>query len=241
MQCLRIYTKKILKIAFFLCICWNNAFAEEPGNGFLGIEVAGVWQRYDTSGKAYDFFKIPISFIAASSYYEIIANLSISPELLHLDQYYTGKSRLPTGPLQPFSFANLEVQHMIAEWKIFHVNAGFKIGHYGYLNNSGVFPLYTLFVGFKGSIYTFLGNHFMIQLPLEIPAGIYNHNLSEFFTLISGLEITFDPMGPIINPVTTTTLFSLGFNYTYLRILSVDNVLREMHYMDTFIKISLLY
>jgi hypothetical protein len=222
-------------------ICAGSLFAEELGEGFLAVNVSLDWQRYDSEGKTHDFFKLPVSFSAASANYEIITNISIFPELLHIDQYYTGKSRLQPGALEPFSFANFEVQYLWFDWGIVHLNGGFKIGHYGYLTGDWVSPVFTVFLAFKGSLYAFIGDHFMIQIPLEIPLGIINNNIAEYFTFFTGMELTFDPIGPIHNPVGTTVLYSLGLEYNYLHLLTQDNILRNMDYYNTYFKVSVLY
>ncbi|MDH4263282.1 MAG: hypothetical protein OEV78_09590 [Spirochaetia bacterium] len=228
-------------LLFYIITNTGNLFSEEIGNGFLALNISGNWQRYDLNGKKHDFFKVPISFSAASSNYDIVTNLSIFPEILHLDQYYTGISRLENGALQPFSFGNFEIEYMLAQWKIFHINGGFKIGHYGYLTSDWILPSYTLFIGFKGSLYTFLGKHFMVKIPFEIPIGIYNHNISKYFTLFTGMEISFDPIGPIINPVSTSVFYSIGFEYNYLNLQTQNKILRTVNYYNTYFKFSLLY
>ena len=228
-------------ILVFLFLRTSTIFSEELGNGFLGINIGFEWYRYDSQNMTNDFFKIPVSFSAASSHYEIITSLSIVPEILHLDQYYTGIAKLPAGALQPFSFANFEIQYLLAEWKIFHFNGGFKVGHYGYLSSDWTTPVYTLFIAPKGSVYIFLGDHFMIQIPIEIPLGIYNHNINTFFTLFTGIEVTLDPLGPISNPVSNSAFFTLGFEYSYLTLETGESIKRQIHYYKPYFRFTLLY
>jgi len=219
----------------------ESLLAEEIGNGFLAMNLSFDWQHDSHNGNSFDVFKVPISFSAASTNYDIVTSLNIFPEILHLDQYYSAKSRLPAGSVVPFSFASFEIQYLSAEWKIFHVNTGFKIGHYGYLTGDWITPAFSLFIAFKGSLYTFLGDHFMIQTPIEIPLGIYNNYMKEYFTLRTGIDVVFDPAGPIRNPVSTSVFYTLGFEYTYLHIQTYHMVLRDLNYLNSRFTVSILY
>ncbi|MDH4199210.1 MAG: hypothetical protein OEV66_02425 [Spirochaetia bacterium] len=234
--------KKNTIIFLFLFCSTQKIFSEQISDGFLGVNLSLQWEQYQSIRQRENFFMLPLTFSGASAGYDIMTDITINPELLHLDKYYSAKfSGLNQGAVQPFSLASLEVLYKLAEWKIFHFNGGLKIGHYGFLSNDWSSPAFLLFIGARGSIFTFLGDHFMVQIPLEIPLALYLHNLNDFFMAKTGVEVIFYPAGPIQNPMANSAVFCLGMEYSYLHMQTSSLQTRNIHYITPYIKVTVLY
>lgn len=236
-------TKSSYKLFFlFWALLPGLLFSKEGDGGYLGVSIEAQWLHYQSPKATEDIFKLPISFVGAARNFEIITSLFIFPEVTRIDQYYTGDSRkLNPGAIVPFSFANFDVQYKIARWKIFHFNGGIKMGHYGYLAADWKDPAYVLFIAPKGSIYAFIGRHLMIKVPVEIPVALYHHYLKQYFSIKTGLEVTLDPVGPILEPANSTAFYSVGVEYSYLYLETDGRSLRTINYLQPYFRLTILY
>lgn len=216
--------------------------AESSGEGFLAISGAVEWEYYEEQRPPNNLFLIPITLSGISSNYEIVSHLQIIPEIFHLVDYYNNDtSDLAIGEVLPFSYANYELQYQVGKWRFVGLNMGIKFGHYGYMSMDWSTPVYTLFLAPTISAYIELDNRFMIYIPVEVPVGLYLNNINEYFTVITGAELIFDPAGQISNPVIKNTLFSIGVSYSYLKIVTSDSIERELNFLKPYVKFSYLY
>ncbi|MDH5720407.1 MAG: hypothetical protein OEZ13_07255 [Spirochaetia bacterium] len=228
--------------AFFFLYFISSAksFAQESveikpeEGGFIGISfpLSFAFQNNKINGESFktNHFSLPVQVIGASSDFAVVTNMLIAADLLRLSNYYKEYPGFgEKGEIYSFSFFSFEVLYEAYSFKTLKFHLGIAFGHQGFLIKESP-KSHSLFGGFSAASYWFFHENFYLRYKFQVPAGLYNKNIEKLLYLKHMLEITFDPIGPILNPSPNSAFFSAGFMLELASFRSFDKDASFMHY-----------
>lgn len=207
-------------------------------DGYLAISSTLYWEHNTHQNHTYELWMMPIAIEGASADLDIMTTVQFTPEVLHLVSYYRDNPDfLQANEVAKYSFGKLEVLYRTLRWEFIQVNFGGSLGHMGFLSPDFLNkPRFSIYFSPKMSANLFLGYHFLIKIPFELPFSIYSHNFTRSFFLKTGVELLFDPIGPTENPSPDSVFFSIGYEY---ELNEIEGAFSNYH--RPYLKFSLLY
>lgn len=238
----RFLNKKFFDIKFWILISILSSpiYAQAPyGEGFLGLTFTPM---LETSSNFDEMrFGLPLTLEAASQEWTIFSRLTFFSDVLHLsNQINKDPSFLEKNNWYTFSFFMLQVDYETLSWKNVVITSGFGLGHRGLLSEQISDLQFSFYASLRLGSLWFISRKFMASLHWELPLSLYSHNIKNLFFSFGNFQITYDPIGPIRNPLPDTALYSIGFEYEGFRF-KHSNQLYSAHIYRPYIKISILY
>jgi len=211
--------KKILTLLLFLfpvSFLYPQENIQQGEEGYLSINTGVQFQNDQSSGQR--IWEIPFFLRGAAPYHDIVSTLYLTPELLHLSNWYSANSsRFPTGGVFRYSLASFAVDYQVFAKKVFQINIGGEIGHQGFLRNDFTRPLFQIYIAPTLRNYLFIGRYLMLQAEGTLPLAIYQPGIDNGFYFRARADLTLDIFGSIRNPQKGSTMITIRLEYNYTK------------------------
>ncbi|MES0489793.1 MAG: hypothetical protein ABUK01_07375 [Leptospirales bacterium] len=235
--------KKFLLLTFVFFYLTPAVYSLNEADGYLALSTR-VERSFQTSPvplQTSGVWSMPFTLEGASIDYDLRTFIQFFPEAFHMTSYYKQDSSFLDNDLShKYSFGFIEVQYLVARANNLLFNAGIRVGHYGFIFGNFSKPSFLIHLSPVISVDLFLGNHFRINVPVEIPIVLYMKRLDSFFHIRTGLEVLFDPLGTMRKPIPDTIFLGLGVEFSYTTWQSKIGEHTTMTWKPYF-KISILY
>ena len=226
-------------LLFFLAgtlLPFNLGYAQEDALGFLGLTFAPAFENGSSQN-----FKLPLMLEGGAENHDLTTGITFFSDLTRLSNQFNNNSDFLQSPEQYlFSYISLHNDYTVMNWSLLHLTSGFELGHRGFLNSVDNDLKYSLYAAFRLGLRWFFAAKWRFRVNFQLPLSLYSHNIRNLFFYQAMTELTFDPVGPILNPQPGTALYSIGVQYESFSY-SNQSVGFSGFFYAPYLKISLLY